>query len=133
MTQEDNDLLLKDLCARLPYGVICKCYHTEFDEWDGKPFVANYNETLNNIDVNGFFLAGGFSYEIDEVKPYLRPMSSMTEEEKEFNKVVFDSIDIDNISPCVCIANWLYSKYFDVNGLIPKGLALEAPEGMYKK
>ena len=60
-------------------------------------------------------------------------MSSMTEEEeKEFNKVVDDSIDIDNISPCVYVANWLYSKCFDVYGLIPKGLALEAPEGMYK-
>ena len=84
MTQENKELLLlKYLCMALPYGVICKCYRTEFNEWDGEPFVAKYNDTLEAIDANGVFLAGGFSYEIDDIKPYLRPMSSMTEEEDE--------------------------------------------------
>jgi len=128
MTQRDKELLLKDLCGRLPYGVICECYHTEFDEWDGKPFVANYNETLINIDVNGFFLAGGFSYEIDEIKPYLRPMSSMTEEEyKEYTeklKGVFYGSLLDN----ALLIDWLNEKMFDYRGLIPKDIAISTEE-----
>jgi len=109
----------------LPYGVICKCYHTEFDEWAGTPFVAEYNDTLVNIGVNGYFLVGGFSYEIDEIKPYLRPMSSMTEEEhKEYEQWLPDGFNINTV-------NWLLENHFDFMGLIPKGLALEAPNGMY--
>ena len=124
MTQEDKELLLRDLSARLPYGVICKCYHTEFDEWDGKPFVAIYNETLKNIDVNGVFLVGSFSYEIDEVKPYLRPMSSMTEEERKYlQKLPFPYDFVD----------WLTAHHFDYRGLIEKGLALEATSETYNK
>ena len=153
MTQEDKQLLLKDLCARLPYNVICKCYHTEFDEWDGKPFVAIYNETLRNIDANGAFLAGGFSYEIDEIKPYLRTMSSMTEEESkeisilygikdilsikikdEYIEVVVDdgvcsteirTIWYDEIISSIEIFDLLNVHHFDYRGLIPKGLAIE--------
>lgn len=146
MTQEDNDLLLKDLCARLPYGVICKCYHTEFDEWDGKPFVANYNETLNNIDVNGFFLAGGFSYEIDEVKPYLRPMSSMTEGEKEEmhnflspeGTAIYENdgvaLPMNHCGEFIPyefmgrIIQYLLEHHFDYIGLIEKGLAIEVTQ-----
>lgn len=122
MAQKDEQLLLKDLCARLSYGVKVQ-YNNEIYNIDY--ISALYMEVKLDIPAN-------YTIGIFEIKPYLRPMSSMTEEEeKEFNKVVYDSIDIDNISPCVCVANWLYSKYFDVYGLIPKGLALEAPEGMY--
>lgn len=132
MTQEDKELLFKDLSARLPYGIICKCYHTEFDEWDGKPFIAIYNDTLKNIDVNGFFLLGGFSYEIDEIKPYLRPMSSMTEDErKEYellaNRCITNSVGFIHFEAQELI-NWLLKNHFDFCGLIPKGLAIEVTE-----
>lgn len=121
MTQEE-DLLLKYLCMALPYGVICKCYHTEFDEWSGKSFVAKYNDTLENIDVNGFFLAGGFSYEIDEIEPYLRPTSSMTDKEhKEYEQWLPDGFSVNTFY-------WLLENHFDFMGLIPKDLAIEVTE-----
>lgn len=116
MTQEDKELLLKDLCARLPYGVKVKCRR----------------ETLT-FNVNWFKV---FQYHLDEIKPYLRPMSSMTEEEnKEFWEIVdnygsdtnaFDGFELgDDV-------DWLNTHHFDYRGLIEKGLALEAPEGMYQ-
>lgn len=128
MTQEEKKLLLVDISARLPYGVICQVDDGAAGLNDGKLVEIDISKELVRFDADYYWDAY-----IDDIKPYLRPMSSMTEEEeKEFNKVVYDSIDIDNISPCVCVANWLYSKCFDVYGLITKGLALEAHEGMYK-
>ena len=148
MTQEDKELLLKDLCSRLLYGVICKCYHTEFDEWDGKPFIAEYNDTLQNIDVNDFFLlVGGFSYEIDEIKPYLRPLSSMTEEEREelrqeqikdeqlFTDCIKNHPEMRGLIIPHFASEWCDKNMFDHRGLIPKGLAIEVTKenNPYKK
>jgi hypothetical protein len=71
-----------------------------------------------------------------DIKPYLRPMSSMTEEEdKEYTEVIVKSQDcsLENSESATTMANdWLLSKGFDVRGLITKGLALEAPGGMYE-
>lgn len=116
MTQEDKQLLLKDLCARLPYGVVCDIY----------------NDTCT---ITEKLLIGGLSHFCDDtiaVRPYLRPMSSMTEEEKkELNNVLeFQYYSDDS---CMCEStDWLNAHHFDYRGLIPKGLAIEAPEGMYK-
>ena len=77
MTQEDKELLLKDLCARLPYGVICR-YEAVV------PFlgdVLNYGP-LQEIRRKGeYFIVNGADCLYEDVRPYLRPMSSMTEEE----------------------------------------------------
>lgn len=125
LSTEEKKLLLKDLCSRLPYGVICKCYHTEYNEWDGKPFIATYDSSVDSIDSNGTVFADGFDYEIGEVRPYLRPMSSMTDEEhKEYEQWLPDGYCIDTI-------DWLNKNHFDYRGLIPKGLAIEAPKDMY--
>lgn len=68
----------------------------------------------------------GDPYTIEDFKPYLQSMSSMTEKEKKkFKKVVYDSMNIDNVSAPVYVADWLYSKHLDVHGLILKGLAIE--------
>ena len=131
MTQKDKSLLLKDLCARLPYGVV---YHRN----DGA------NIKLNAIDAE----RGLFNYTDDieerECKPYLRPMSSMTEEEyddmfhqlysaqKEFFRNCSNADTIGKIiGNDMVIYDWLTKKMFDFRCLIPKGLALAAPEGMY--
>ena len=133
MTQEDKELLLKDLCSRLPYGVICN------DNRHGSGRVTNIDITPDDIEQkNGKVVVYYFDFdecgELKNCKPYLRPLSSMTEEEeKEFKKIVYDSMNIDNISASAYVADWLYSKHLDVHGLIPKGIAIEAPEGMYKK
>ena len=132
---EKQELLFKDLCSRLPYGVICKCYHTEYNEWDGKPFIATYDSPVDSINSNGVVIADSFDFEIDEVRPYLRPMSSMTEEErKEYNDIVKNIIDFincpksDDICLPITLIDWLNKHHFDYRGLIGKGLAID----MYK-
>lgn len=118
MTQEDKQLLLKDLCARLPYGVTY--YH------DTKNVVTP-KQILGLTEINNILLGIG-----DNIKPYLRPMSSMTNEEKsEFSEYVFESNEIGDITT-LDAGDWLDANHFDYRGLIEKGLALEAPENMYK-
>lgn len=113
MTQEDKELLLKDLCARLPYGV--KCY-IKFD--DGKTF----NErTLAPVMIQDFKKHSFLSF-----IPYLRPMSSMTEEEKE--ELIKNFWGSHTAKDTFEELSWYLSKHFDINELIPKGLAIEVME-----
>lgn len=130
MTQEEAQILLKDLCARVPYSVMycCKYYSLPIKlRYIG---VSSREEYLVNGD---FFL--------QEIKPYLRPMSSMTEEEKENLQSLHDIISDENYgdgySPSAwdAITEWedyCNSRHLDYRGLIPMGLALEAPKDMYK-
>ena len=115
MKQEDKELLLKDLCARLPYGV--------------KINVNGEEDTLLELGVDTGWVNA--SYDIDDVKPYLRPMSSMTEEEKEEYEVLVDCSDYTYFNTSDKVIDWLNAHHFDYRGLIEKGLALEAEEGMY--
>lgn len=133
MTEQEKQLLLVDLCARLAYGVkverngdVCK--------------------VLGIIDDNIILTANvptNQQTKIVNIKPYLRPMSSMTEEEKkEFLKLAdgddddFEDIinypNVFGLTVSIETFDWLNSHHFDYRGLIKKGLALEAPEGMYK-
>lgn len=121
MTNEEKQLLLKDLCARLPYRVICDMWF-EGNESDKITEVLKCGGLMRLMNSEFNFIA----------KPYLRPMSSMTEEEKkELNNVLeFQYYSDDS---CMCEStDWLNEHYFDYRGLIPMGLALEATEDMYK-
>ena len=116
MKQKDKELLLKDLYARVPY-------HT-FVSYKG-----------GNVDLTQYIR----SVKLEDCVPYLRPMSSMTEEEKEspqYSNYLFSflvrGIDVQLLN-YVDIIDWLNAHHFDYRGLIEKGLAYEAPEGMYKK
>lgn len=127
MTQEEKQLLLKDLCARLPYAFVVHRYSD------------NVDIKINSVDDFGHFLEYS---EGEEFKPYLRPMSSMTDEERnEFDKVLKSC----NNKVFACPDNkrrynffdaeqedFMNAHHFDYRGLIPMGLALEALEGMYK-
>ena len=152
MTQEDKELLLKDLSARLPYGVICN------DNRHGSGRVTNIDITPDDIEhKNPKVVLYYFDFDecggLKNCKPYLRSMSSMTEEEKKeflsfFPGCLGDQwLDLERetvelyecsrtiklyISDNVCMIDWLNAHHFDYRGLIPMGLALEAPEGMYK-
>ncbi len=144
MIQENKKLLLQDLCARLPYrGLICQ---TNKGKGTLISVECSFGEDLVYVDF-GYPEAEEFDLnEDDEVKPYLRPLSSMTEEEKRHiskmmllrtydNGVVYD-IPYDVYTPYYVMEdclNYLRSIHIDYSGLIEKGLALEAPEGMYKK
>ena len=115
MTQEDKKLLLKDLSARLLYGV--KGIIT-YDK-------SNTTFTVEGIDNNVLHLSDAEDCYVEDFKPYLRPMSSMTEEEKaEFLSLPMKEYSMNSF-------DWLNAHHFDYRGLIEKGLAIEAPEGMY--
>ena len=125
MSQEDKDLLLKDLCARLPYGVMCN------DNRHGSGRVTNIDITPDDIEQkNGKVVVYYFDFdecgELKNCKPYLRPMSSMTEEEK--NEHFGRTMTIDVVQTSKEVIDWLLEHHFDYRGLIEKGLAIEVTE-----
>ena len=128
MTQEEKQLLFKDLSTRLPYHVKVKVWLKYGTTEEGVlDFQHNYADVLQDA----FYYS-----KIKGIKPYLRPMSSMTEEErKEYNEYLFHGASIglmSNTETAYELIDWLNVHHFDYRDLIPMGLALEAPEGMYK-
>lgn len=108
MKQEDKELLLKDICARLPYGV-------KIQVNDKIETVEGIN-ILDNIVEFGTYMA----CDIEEVKPYLFPLSSMTEEQKEeWRGIRWSKLPWDEL-------NWLNKGHWDYRHLIEKGLAIDA-------
>lgn len=181
MTQEEKELLLKDLCGRLPFHVkvaidfegylevLPDDENLEYPYRKNLNFILDYkNKTIEDISkephilyaypcTERFAMLNGYTYELDYgvpvefIKPYLRPMSNMTEEErKEYKDMnVLDNCDefsnikknIEDIKknaaenyiqlPRTHAQDYLNSIHIDYRGLIENGLALEAPEGMY--
>ena len=128
MIQEDKILLLKDLCSRLPYYPKCEMIdelRVVNNEKD-----SSYISTLFPKHIELFSYHNNFT-----IKPYLRSMSNMNEEEKEEyrnidNRSYSCPIDYAHI-PASDRIDWLNAHHFDFRNLIGRGLALEAPEGMY--
>ena len=125
MILEDKELLFKDLCARLNTKLICSIYRTD-DQG-----VGYRDEILHgycNIDAWDEFYFGedcGISInDISKIKPYLFPLSSMTEEEKLMYEGLM--IGTDSISYMIDVIDWLNSHHFDYRGLIERGLAIDA-------
>jgi hypothetical protein len=141
MTQEEEkQLLIKDLCARLLYGLRVKIFdesilsygNNEEGTLDGKETMSDDCFVIKCSNDSWII-----SYK--DFKPYLRPMSSMTKEERseyfdfrnqELQRVAF--AEIGRESAIAEISDWLNANHFDYRGLIERGLALEAPDGMYK-
>ena len=121
MENKEEQLLLKDLCARLAYRVKVKYYSMEYP-YGSKPVILTPYLLWNRWE------------NINEMRPYLRPMSSMTEEEATEFEILSDKLltEADNTKIWNSVVDWLNEHHFDHRGLIPMGLALEAPEGMYK-
>lgn len=128
MTQEDKELLIKDLCARLPYGVVI-----HFDEKTDQD-----DERLYGMRENGGKLLINDAFYIEEIKPFLFPLSSMTKEQKEFikNRFCYDW-DIDDhpyslwaycieIGDADELIDFFHKNHFDYRCLIEKGLAINA-------
>ena len=124
MTQEDKDLLLKDLCARLPYGV-------KVDIPDLFISTKNNIEVLNEIFCgdDGLYRVNDSGMLIEYIKPYLFPLSSMTEEQKKEMKS-FDPFKTDEVKTlgdwAVRLVEFYNKHHLDYHGLIPKGLANDA-------
>lgn len=132
MTQEEKDLLFKELSSRLAYRVKFPIYWWNEDTQTDEEIVA----TLYSINTDGYceiFDHDGTVY-IDNIKPYLRPMNSMTEEEqKEYHKTFRVEADTHGFTYIESFESfdWLTAHHFDFRDLISKGLAIEAPQGMY--
>ena len=134
MTQEEKQLLLKDLCGRLQYYKLQVQYNDK--DWLVIGYAHERIELLSNSTILGPCPL------IKDVKPYLRPMSNMTEKEKKvLNGLIYNKEGVRTSSTPVWAINesdiggyvdFCNSHFLDWRGLIPMGLALEAPEGMYK-
>ena len=125
MTQEEKDLLLKDLCARLPYNVICQVEFKENGKYNSKVML------LSGIFTDeAYFTTKGGSIYSNEYKPYLFPLSSMTEEEQRTLDSMCNGVEmVSRLSGLKMFGkafNWLNENHFDYRGLIEKGLAIDA-------
>lgn len=123
MTQEDKELLLKDLCARLPYRIKASYYGAEegLETWD----------EIEGITLDGYVDIGQYSLPIESIKPYLFPLSSMNEKEwEDYQKIrMIDWVHGDINGTFVnagSIVDWLNAHHFDFRDLIEKGLAIDA-------
>lgn len=128
MTQEDKDLLLKDLCARLPYGVKLGFYASATKQ----TYICTLLglEPLENEPVIAKTENGSFYILAGNVKPYLFPLSSMTEEQEieydaTFETIVYEDGRKDSVMTYKSF-DWLNKNHFDYRGLIPMGLAIDA-------
>ena len=139
MTQKDKDLLLKDICSRLPYGIIIK-HEGNLSKLDTIFMCDSISISSTSIDKKLVY-----NLDLDEIKPYLFPLSSMTEEQKydlycrfietdcdfdDFKEFYLDNgmwhqlhTSLDDIE---AIIDWFNKNHFDYRGLIEKSLALDA-------
>ncbi len=156
------ELLIKELCARLPYGVRVSLTEPKRDDstselsyrdgrfltgvlyavypQENRVIIDELSEPIAQYDVR----CGGFDIDECNVRPYLRSMSSMTEEEwftlREWihigsdgkGKICFDGFRSISAEDTTKAIDYLNSHHLDYHGLIEKGLALEAPKDMYK-
>ena len=139
MTQEDKELLLKDLCTRVPYGV--RYRHFAWDDERGEECIA---AQIYSINLDGY-VKNCYDDEtdnIDNVRPYLFPLSSMTSEqlfevqeimgkneieiEDGFFNIIDSSRNTITYLEILAVLEWFYKNHFDINGLIEKGLAIDA-------
>ena len=151
MTQEHKELLLKDLCSRLPYGVKYMKYSWGYGLDQEIPEV----EVLECVDKNGY-ISNTKVYTVEDIKPYLFPLSSMTEEQKRelleltgYEQICEESCGFNSRGVYINIVgeyeyeyennqesiilyiddigiDWCNKNHFDYRGLIPKGLAIDA-------
>lgn len=135
MTQEHKELLFKDLCVRLPYGI--------------RAFYYGVEDEIESITLDGYVKIGKYSLPIEHIKPYLFPLSNMTKEQflelTDLCNMYDDYNDYDpheywGIQVCrkhihrnnLCFSNnyetidWFNKNHFDYRGLIEKGLAIDA-------
>ena len=130
MTREDKELLLKDLCARLPYGV--KMNHIADDEHSPKTLIGVAKDMITLEGLGGYECV-----DVENYKPYLFPLSSMTDEQKKkynwLKHSVFvchyeygDVVEEIELYDSPESFEYLIENHFDYRGLIEKGLAIDA-------
>lgn len=138
----DKELLLKDLCTRLSYGVKVAFFNEDLT-YHSEPKTLTGIECINNLNYSSLEDEDGNTTIVEFVKPYLFPLSSITEKQKRelrqleafvntFGNICFETCDeyghdiITTYEDAICITDWLNKNHFDFRGLIEKGLALDA-------
>ena len=149
MKQEDKILLVKDLCSRLPYGVRVCHLSSEFSGvlhnisvlhmYEGNSDIDKYDSIVDYVADIDFF-GDGYPYEVEEFKPYLFPLSSISSEQlKEVSEILGKDVEIfDNYLNIVehtrttfsyleldALFDWFNKNHFDYRNLIEKGLAID--------
>lgn len=136
MTQDEKELLLKDLSARVPYDVKIRVEYPYLKEEEWHPEILCWSDLLRLCVANTSII-------LEEFKPYLFPMSSMTDEQKSY--LYYNTkFDVDRYGDLITkfdeddnylytdlydylfIIDWLNKNHFDYRGLIEKGLAIDA-------
>ena len=127
ITQKDRELLFKDLSSRLPYHVRVKIWLKDGTTEEG---VLDLEHNYADVLLDAFYYN-----KIKDIKPYLRPMSSMTEEEKEDYKDLLycvkygvDTATYITLFAVNMLTDWFNAHHFDYRGLIKKGLAIAVNE-----
>lgn len=117
MKQENKELLFRDLCARVPYGVKVQYMNNIFVI----DYISSYEEV--KLDTPDSYTVG-----VSEVKPYLFPLSSMTEEQTKelINLINTGQNDNNEFMRTLCRIEFYHKHHFDYRGLIHRGLALDA-------
>ena len=134
MTQEDKELIFKELCARLPYHVKCKIWLKDGTTEEG---LLDLQHNYGNVLQDAFYYN-----KIKDIKPYLFPLSSMTEEQlfevqeilgkneieigDGFLSIIDSGRNTITYLEILAVLEWFYKNHFDVNNLIPMGLAIDA-------
>lgn len=152
MKQEDKELLLKDICGRLPYGVKVEYFYGGTEEFcvgvlgsvyplDEQVFIGRLPLQTDCSDFDEIYLEDNLE-DIENVRPFLYPLSSMTEEqlfevsqiigkdEVEIGDGYLDIIDTEchiiTYLEILALLEWFNKNHFDIYGLIKKGLAIDA-------
>ena len=147
MTQNEKDLLIKDICSRLPYGTKyeidgfkpnVKCRNGKLDDnvWDAISLIidteSEYHELCHIKHINSDGIIYHNYVHFSRLKPYLFPLSSMTEEQKReltnlVEETAFQILHSEDDNPHFHIAmDWYNKNHFDYRGLIPMGQANDA-------
>lgn len=129
MTQEQKELLKKDLCARLPYRVVVDYAHNAFDVHKGH-YVKCGSKCILNCYLLDVFLSPRQNENGEYIKPFLFPLESMNEVQKNIYSIYINELKQSNgiyfEKALNSLQFWLYANHFDVNNLIPMGLAINA-------
>ena len=141
MTRENKELLMKDLCARLPYNVIVDYVHDDFIVHN-KYHIKNMSKCILSCYLLDVFISSRQNEEGEYIKPYLFPLSSMTKEqlfkaqeilgkneieiEDGFLRIVDSDRNTISYLEILALLEWFYKNHFDINNLIPMKLAIDA-------
>lgn len=128
MKQEDKELLLKDLCARLPYGVKVAFFNEDLT-YHAEPKTLIQIECINNLGYSHLEDEDGNTTIIEFVKPYLFPLTSMTaEQSKIYHELIGGMFGTSALINFEVLEDFFHKNHIDYRGLIPMGLALDATD-----